>query len=108
METAVWSVIKYKPKAGSADEFKKALERVREIMNKPGIIYSFIELHTDEIGQITWIPSIDAIVEGQMEGLDWLDSVDHLLEKDADGSRTQVLFKLVRNPCAPSRQHWHT
>ena len=49
METAVWSVIKYKPKAGSADEFKKALERVSEIINKPDIIYSFIEFHTYEI-----------------------------------------------------------
>ena len=28
MENAVWSVINYKPKAGSADEFKKALEEL--------------------------------------------------------------------------------
>lgn len=90
METAVWSVIKYKPKAGSADEFKKALELVSEIINKPDIIYSFIEFHTDQIVQITRIPSIDAIVEGQMEGDDWLESVDHLLEKDSDRSRTQA------------------
>ena len=49
MENAVWSVIKYKPKAGSAEEFKKALERVLEIMNKPDITYGLMELHTDEI-----------------------------------------------------------
>ena len=49
MENAVWSVIKYKPKAGSADEFKKALERVSDIINKPDITYGFMELHTDEI-----------------------------------------------------------
>ncbi len=90
MENAVWSVIKYKPKAGCADEFKEALERLSEIMNKPDITWSLIELDTGEIVQISRIPSIDAIVEGQMEGLDWLDSVDHLLEKDADGSRTQA------------------
>jgi hypothetical protein len=40
-----------------------------------------IELDTGKIVQISRIPSIDAIVEGQMEGLDWIDSVDHLLEK---------------------------
>ena len=49
MENAVWSVIKYKPKAVFADEFKKALERVSEIMNKPDITYGFMELHTDEL-----------------------------------------------------------
>ena len=49
-----------------------------------------IELDTGEIVQISRIPRIDAIVEGQIEGLDWLDSVDHLLEKDAEGSRTQA------------------
>ena len=31
-----------------------------------------------------------AIVEGQIAGLEWLDSVDHLLEKDEEGSRTQA------------------
>ena len=31
MENAVWSVIKYKPQAGCADEFKEALERLSEI-----------------------------------------------------------------------------
>ena len=32
--------------------------------------------------------SMDAIIETQDVGLDWLDTVDHLLEKDNDGSRT--------------------
>ena len=32
--------------------------------------------------------SLDAIIETQDVGLDWLDTVDHLLEKDNDGSRT--------------------
>ena len=90
MENAVWSVIKYKPKAGCADEFKEALERLSEIMNKPDITWSLIELDTGEIVQISRIPSIDAIVEGQIAGLEWLDSVDHLLEKDEEGSRTEA------------------
>jgi hypothetical protein len=41
---------------------------------------------------LKWLLSVwlDAIVEGQIAGLEWLDSVDHLLEKDEDGSRTQA------------------
>ena len=90
MENAVWSVIKYTPKHGCSDEFKMALERLAEIMNKPDLTWSLIELDTGEIVQISRIPSIDAIVEGQIAGLEWLDSVDHLLEKDEDGSRTKA------------------
>jgi hypothetical protein len=90
MENAVWSVIKYKPKDGCSDAFKEALERLAEIMNKPDIVRSLIELDTGEIVQISRLQSIDTIVEGQIEGLEWLDTVDHLLEKDAEGSRTQA------------------
>ncbi|XAT59820.1 hypothetical protein GN278_02690 [Rhodobacteraceae bacterium Araon29] len=91
MSEAVWSIIKYKPKAGCEDEFKEnGLTRLAEIMNKPDIVWSLIELDTGEIVQISRLPSIDTIVEGQIEGLEWLDTVDHLLEKDAEGSRTQA------------------
>ena len=90
MENAVWSVIKYTPKNGCSDEFKKALESLADIMNKPDITWSLIELDTGEIVQISRIPSIDAIVEGQIAGLEWLDSVDQFLEKDEEGSRTQA------------------
>ena len=90
MESPVWSVIKYKPKDGCLEEFKESLGRLAEIMNKPDLIWSLIELDTGEIVQISRIPSIDAIVEGQIAGLEWLDSVDHLLEKDEEGSRTQA------------------
>ena len=59
-------------------------------MNKPGITWSLIELDMGEIVQISRLPSIGSIVEGQIEGLKWLDTVDHLLEKDEEGSRTQA------------------
>ena len=43
-----------------------------------------------QIVQIIRSPSIDDIIEGQIGGVAWLDSVDHLLEKDEDGSRTEA------------------
>ena len=38
--------------------------------------------------QLICKPSLDTIVGTQDIGLDWLDIVDHLLEKDEEGSRT--------------------
>lgn len=91
MSNALWSVIKYKPKDGCEDEFKVGLRRLADIMNKnEGVSWSLIELDTGEIVQISRFPSIDVIVDGQIEGLEWLDSVDHLLVKDEEGSRTQA------------------
>lgn len=95
MSNSVWSVIRYKPKEGCEDEFKEGVKRLSEIMNtNEDVTWSLIELDTGEIVQITRLPSIDVIVEGQIEGLDWLDSVDHLLVKDEEGSRTQAYSSL--------------
>ena len=90
MENADWSVIKNMPTDGCADEFKEAVKRLLEIINKSDITWSLMGLDTSKTVQISRIPSIDAIVEGQIEGLGWLDSVEHLLEKDAEGSRTRA------------------
>ena len=90
MSDAVWSVIKYKPKAGCQDEFKKSLDRLLNHMDRPGVVSSFIELSEGQIVQIIRSPSIDDIIEGQIGGVAWLDSVDHLLEKDEEGSRTEA------------------
>ena len=91
MSEAVWSIIKYKPKAGCEDEFKKdGLTRLAEMMEKYSATWSLIELDTGEIVQINRNPSIEATLEGQIEGKEWLDSVDHLLEKDEEGSRTSA------------------
>ena len=45
MSEAVWSIIKYKPKAGCEDEFKKdGLTRLAEMMEKYSATWSLIEL----------------------------------------------------------------
>ena len=90
MSDAFWSIIKYKPKAGCQDEFKKSLNRLLDHMDRPGVVSSFIELSEGQIVQIIRSPSIDDIIEGQIGGVAWLDSVDHLLEKDEEGSRTEA------------------
>ena len=53
MSEAIWSIIKYKPKAGCEDEFKEdGLVRLAEIMKKYSATWSMIELDTGEIVQI--------------------------------------------------------
>ena len=42
-------------------------------------------------------PNMDVLIEEQDEGLAWLDSVDHLLQKDANGSRTEAVTGFTFN-----------
>tara|TARA_B100000427_G_C14974798_1_gene362668 strand:+ start:38 stop:385 length:348 start_codon:yes stop_codon:yes gene_type:complete len=90
----VWSVIKYKPKEGCEEEFLEALKRLKQMMkdNKNyEHVNDFIKIdNTGEYVQIARMPSIDALVEGQVDGLEWLDSVDHLLERYENDSRTNA------------------
>ncbi len=91
-EPEVWSVIKYKPKEGCEDEFVQELKRLGAMMkeNKPyDFLNTFIRLETGEFVQIARMPNLDALIDGQVQGLEWLDSVDHLLEKYENESRTE-------------------
>ena len=91
-EPEVWSVIKYKPKEGCEDEFVQELKRLGAMMkeNKPyDFLNTFIRLETGEFVQIAKMPNLDALIDGQVQGLEWLDSVDHLLEKYKNESRTE-------------------
>ena len=89
MSEAIWSIIKYKLKVGCEHEFKEdGLVRLAEIMKKYSATWSMIELDTGEIVQINRNPNIEATLEGQIEGMERLDSVENLLEKDKEGSRT--------------------
>ena len=44
--------------------------------------------------QIVQMPLLESLLDGQIEGLEWLDSVDHLLENDNGGSRTTAFLGL--------------
>ena len=51
---------------------------------------TFIRLETGEVVQIARMPNLDALLDGQVTGLEWLDSVDHLLERYESDSRTEA------------------
>ena len=93
--------IKYKPKEGCEEEFIEALKRLHKLMkdNKNyDYLNNFIKIDaTGEYVQIAKMPSIDALIDGQVAGLEWLDSIDHLLERYPDDSRTEA-FSGIKIP----------
>ncbi len=94
MSEEVWTIIKYKPKDGCEEEFLKELSRLKKIMTdnkKYEHINDFIKVDsTGEYVQIARMPDIDSLIDGQVEGLEWLDSVEHLLDKYEGDSRTDA------------------
>ena len=94
MSNETWTIIKYKPKQGCEEEFIEALKKLYQMMNNIkdyDYLNDFIKIDaTGEYVQIARMPSIDALIDGQVAGLEWLDSIDHLLEKYPDDSRTEA------------------
>lgn len=93
MSEVVWTVIKYKPKDGCEDQFSEALKHLGNMMNinkEYQFLNEFIKLDSGEFVQIARMPNLDALLDGQVSGLTWLDSVDHLLERYEGDSRTDA------------------
>ena len=89
------SIIKYKPLEGCEDQFEEELQKLYQINRESGFAYKatvkFTKLDDGSFVQIMICPNMDFLVEEQDEGLAWLDSVDHLLQKDEHDSRTEAV-----------------
>ena len=53
-------------------------------------VQNFIQLGSGEFVEIVCYDSMDIMLELQVEGLTWLDSVDRLLERYEEESRTDA------------------
>ena len=84
-----WSVIKYKPKEGCEAEFVDGLKRLKEMFEGKRV-QNFIQLGSGEFVEIVCYDSMDIMLELQVEGLSWLDSLDRLLERYEEESRTDA------------------
>ena len=91
MNEEVWAIIKYKPKEGCEQEFIEALSRLD--MSKV-MLNRYIKAYNGEIIQIVQSRNIDEVLEGQVAGLEWLDSVSHLLDYYGE-SRTDAISGIV-------------
>ena len=87
-EVSYWSVIKYQPKKNCEDEFLENAERLENELGASERLSVWLKTTDGQVVQLICKSSLDAIIETQDIGLDWLDTVDHLLEKDTKGSRT--------------------
>jgi hypothetical protein len=85
-----WSVIKYKSKEGCEDEFIEALRDLKNGPNQDKRGFRCIQLGTGEIAEIVNYESLENMMDLQINSLTWLDSVDHLLERYEDDSRTSA------------------
>ena len=94
----VISVVKFKVKDGFEDEF---LEALKSYDYSTAISSKALLLGENEYVTISEYSSIDAIGDDEVTGLEWLDSVTHMLEHFGE-SRTQSYSGLVvfdtRNP----------
>ena len=91
MSEEIWAVIKYKPKEGCEQEFIKALGRL-DMSNV--MLNRYVKAYNGEIIQIVQSRNIDEVLEGQVAGLEWLDSVSHLLDYYGE-SRTDAISGIV-------------
>ena len=91
MSEEVWAVIKYKPKKGCEQMFIESLSRLD--MSKV-MLNRYIKAYNGEIIQIVQSRNIDEVLEGQVAGLEWLDSVSHLLDYYGE-SRTDAISGIV-------------
>ena len=83
-------MIKYNPKDRCDDEFLRQEERLENQIGDDARLSFWLKTTDDQVVQLICKASLDAFLGTQDIGLDWLDSVDHLLEKDLEGSRTAV------------------
>jgi len=94
----VVSVVKFKVKDGFKDPF---LEALKSYDYSNAISSKVLLVDENEVVTISEYASIDAIGDDEVTGLEWLDSVTHMLEYFGE-SRTQSYSGLVafdtRNP----------
>ena len=99
MSEEIWTIIKYKPKEGCEDKFVEGLKRLEQMIekSKAGQEFQnkFIKIDGGEYVQIVGLPNLESLLDGQIEGLDCLDSVDHLLDYYEDDSRTEAFSGFV-------------
>ena len=92
-----WSVIKYKPKVGCEDEFIENFKPLKRLLAGRCKQAGYVHLPTGEVAEIVKLASMDQMMETQIDGLTWLDSVDHLLERYEKESRTNAFTGNVLN-----------
>ena len=74
----VWSIIKFKIKEGHVDEFLDV--QIPKLSKEQFMSARLIKIDEREFANIIEYENMEKTVEHQDKGLEWLSSVEHLLE----------------------------
>ena len=106
MSEEIWTIIKYKPKDGCENKFVEGLKCLEQMIEKSKAGQEFqnklIKIDSGDYEQIVGLPHLKSLLDRQIESLDWLDSIERLLDYYEDDSRTEAL-SLIET--APIRAH---
>ena len=87
----IMTVVRYKLKSGFEDEFIKAINAYNY---SNSIFMRLVSLGNDEYLTVMEYDEIDKTGDDEISGIDWLDSIEHMLEFSGD-SRTDACSGLV-------------
>jgi len=87
----IMTVVKYKLKSGFEDEFIKAINAYNY---SNSILMRLVSIGNEEYLSIMEYDEIDKTGDDEISGVDWLDSIEHMLEF-FDDSRTHACSGLV-------------
>ena len=87
----IMTVVKYKLKSGFEDEFIKAINAYNY---SNSILMRLVSIGNEEYLSIMEYDEIDKTGDDEISGVDWLDSIEHMLEF-FDDSRTDACSGLV-------------
>ena len=88
MSNKVWSVVKFKVKPGCEEQFLKAHNFSDENMSH-SLLFRAVQIDDGLVAYIAKYQTVDKAFEAQDQGLDWLYSIEHLIDY-FDDSRTEA------------------
>ena len=88
MSNKVWSAVKFKVKPGCEEQFLKAHNFSDEHMSH-FLSFRAVQIDDDLVAHIAEYENLDKAFEAQDQGLDWLYSIEHLIDY-FDDSRTKA------------------
>ena len=90
--TFVTTITKFKAKVGAEAQLVAAL---RDFDNSNSESWQIISLGENIYAAINTYTSIEERIEDVVAGMEWLDSISHLLEYFDDGSRTEAFSGII-------------
>jgi len=90
----IMTIVRYQVKEGFRDEFINSWSNNRG-MDLKSNFQKLVEVGELEFVAVTELNNIDTVLEKEATGVTWLDTVEHMLVIDKNGSRTDACSGIV-------------